>query len=208
MRPPLAPSLPEWPTDECSDCSIVAARAADRRWSTRCTVGRPRAPDTDQEPGLISPMTHNAKEALIALYKHLRAGDPPTMNNARNVLESLLSNSRHYFLEQPRHAPYGNCTFLRLRGRWHRYLGSYRPACIMHHLWRLCRVDYDSVSTPLPSPATDGERPGTYALPRCAVNHRAPAAAARAAVAATPPSRPAGPPPPACAPPAPASPPC
>src|ERR687885_1425802 len=117
MRPPLAPSLPEWPTDECSDCSIVAALAADRRWSSRCTVGRPRATDTDQEPGLISPMTHNAKEALIIeLYKHLRPGDPPTTNNARNVLESLLSNSRPYFLEQPRHAPYGNCTFLRLRG--------------------------------------------------------------------------------------------
>ncbi|HSH81238.1 MAG TPA: DNA-directed RNA polymerase subunit beta [Herpetosiphonaceae bacterium] len=42
--------------------------------------------------------THNAKEALIELYKHLRPGDPPTLDNARNLLESLLFNPRRYDL--------------------------------------------------------------------------------------------------------------
>jgi DNA-directed RNA polymerase subunit beta len=42
--------------------------------------------------------THNAREALIELYKHLRPGDPPTLDNARNLLESLLFNPRRYDL--------------------------------------------------------------------------------------------------------------
>ncbi|PDV97097.1 DNA-directed RNA polymerase subunit beta [Candidatus Chloroploca asiatica] len=41
---------------------------------------------------------HNAKEALLELYKRLRPGDPPTLENARSLLESLLFNSRRYDL--------------------------------------------------------------------------------------------------------------
>jgi DNA-directed RNA polymerase subunit beta len=40
----------------------------------------------------------NTKEALIELYKRLRPGDPPTLENARSLLESLLFNSRRYDL--------------------------------------------------------------------------------------------------------------
>jgi DNA-directed RNA polymerase subunit beta len=42
--------------------------------------------------------TRNAKEALIELYKRLRPGDPPTLENARTLLDSLLFNSRRYDL--------------------------------------------------------------------------------------------------------------
>ncbi|HZG65826.1 MAG TPA: DNA-directed RNA polymerase subunit beta, partial [Herpetosiphonaceae bacterium] len=42
--------------------------------------------------------THNAKEALIELYKHLRPGDPPTLENARTLLRSLLFDPRRYDL--------------------------------------------------------------------------------------------------------------
>ena len=40
----------------------------------------------------------NSKEALMELYKRLRPGDPPTLENARGLLESLLFNPRRYDL--------------------------------------------------------------------------------------------------------------
>ena len=42
--------------------------------------------------------TSNGEEALIELYKRLRPGDPPTLDNARSLLDSLLFNSRRYDL--------------------------------------------------------------------------------------------------------------
>lgn len=40
----------------------------------------------------------HAKEALMELYKRLRPGDPPTLENARSLIESLLFSSRRYDL--------------------------------------------------------------------------------------------------------------
>ena len=40
----------------------------------------------------------HSKEALMELYKRLRPGDPPTLENARGLLESLLFNPRRYDL--------------------------------------------------------------------------------------------------------------
>ncbi|HWQ11627.1 MAG TPA: DNA-directed RNA polymerase subunit beta [Roseiflexaceae bacterium] len=40
----------------------------------------------------------HTKEALMELYKRLRPGDPPTLDNARSLLESLLFNARRYDL--------------------------------------------------------------------------------------------------------------
>ena len=40
----------------------------------------------------------HAKEALMELYKRLRPGDPPTLDNARWLLESLLFSPRRYDL--------------------------------------------------------------------------------------------------------------
>ena len=42
--------------------------------------------------------TKNGEEALIELYKRLRPGDPPTLENARSLLQSLLFNPRRYDL--------------------------------------------------------------------------------------------------------------
>ncbi|HMO58575.1 MAG TPA: DNA-directed RNA polymerase subunit beta, partial [Roseiflexaceae bacterium] len=40
----------------------------------------------------------HTREALMELYKRLRPGDPPTLDNARSLLESLLFNARRYDL--------------------------------------------------------------------------------------------------------------
>ncbi len=42
--------------------------------------------------------THTEEEAIIDLYKRLRPGDPPTLDNAKNLLQSLLFNPRRYDL--------------------------------------------------------------------------------------------------------------
>jgi DNA-directed RNA polymerase subunit beta len=43
-------------------------------------------------------VTHTAAEALIEVYKKLRPGDPPTGDNARQLVESLFFNFRRYDL--------------------------------------------------------------------------------------------------------------
>ena len=42
--------------------------------------------------------TRNAREALIELYKRLRPGDPPTLDNAKSLLESYFFSERRYDL--------------------------------------------------------------------------------------------------------------
>ncbi|NOZ05284.1 MAG: DNA-directed RNA polymerase subunit beta [Chloroflexi bacterium] len=61
--------------------------------------------DVDQHPDhhyleatLEKDNTTNSDEALVELYKKLRPGDPPTLENARGYLESLLFNPRRYDL--------------------------------------------------------------------------------------------------------------
>src|SRR5688572_18215432 len=43
-------------------------------------------------------VTHTTAEALIEVYKKLRPGDPPTGDNARQLVESLFFNFRRYDL--------------------------------------------------------------------------------------------------------------
>src|SRR5439155_844988 len=43
-------------------------------------------------------LTHTRNEALIEVYKKLRPGDPPTADNARQLVESLFFNFRRYDL--------------------------------------------------------------------------------------------------------------
>src|SRR5687767_7378705 len=43
-------------------------------------------------------VTHSQQEALIEVYKKLRPGDPPTGDNARQLVESLFFNFRRYDL--------------------------------------------------------------------------------------------------------------
>ena len=42
--------------------------------------------------------THTQEEAIVELYKRLRPGDPPTLDNATSLLNSLLFNPRRYDL--------------------------------------------------------------------------------------------------------------
>src|SRR6476620_443533 len=59
--------------------------------------------DTDPEHPFIAStldkdLTHTQGEALIEVYKKLRPGDPPTGENARQLVESLFFNFRRYDL--------------------------------------------------------------------------------------------------------------
>jgi len=44
------------------------------------------------------PSAENKEEALLEFYKRLRPGDPPTADNARNLINSLFFNPRRYDL--------------------------------------------------------------------------------------------------------------
>jgi len=44
------------------------------------------------------PLVKSEKEALIEFYRRLRPGDPPTIENARNLINNLLFNYRRYNL--------------------------------------------------------------------------------------------------------------
>src|SRR6266508_5112400 len=59
--------------------------------------------DTDPEHTFIAStldkdLTHTQQDALIEVYKKLRPGDPPTGDNARQLVESLFFNFRRYDL--------------------------------------------------------------------------------------------------------------
>jgi DNA-directed RNA polymerase subunit beta len=59
--------------------------------------------DTDADHPFITStldkdLTHTQSEALIEVYKKLRPGDPPTTENARQLVESLFFNFRRYDL--------------------------------------------------------------------------------------------------------------
>src|SRR5258708_7292531 len=46
--------------------------------------------------------TTSVEEALIELYRKIRPGDPPTVENARNLLASLFFNARRFDLSKSR----------------------------------------------------------------------------------------------------------
>src|SRR6266498_360760 len=59
--------------------------------------------DTDPEHTFVAAtldkdLTHTQQDALIEVYKKLRPGDPPTGDNARQLVESLFFNFRRYDL--------------------------------------------------------------------------------------------------------------
>jgi DNA-directed RNA polymerase subunit beta len=47
---------------------------------------------------LLKDPTHSQEEALLEIYRRLRPGDPPTVENARNLLNALFFNFRRYDL--------------------------------------------------------------------------------------------------------------
>jgi DNA-directed RNA polymerase subunit beta len=44
--------------------------------------------------------TKNQEEGLVEMYKKLRPGDPPTLENARSLINSLFFNDRRYSLNR------------------------------------------------------------------------------------------------------------
>jgi len=60
--------------------------------------------DTSTEHSFIKatterdPMVYSEKEALIEFYRRLRPGEPPTLDNARSLLNNLFFNYRRYSL--------------------------------------------------------------------------------------------------------------
>src|SRR5579884_2348802 len=44
--------------------------------------------------------THSLEEGLVEMYKKLRPGDPPTLENARSLINSLFFNDRRYSLNR------------------------------------------------------------------------------------------------------------
>src|ERR1039458_9355639 len=61
--------------------------------------------DNDPEHGYIQATlekdaTSSVEEALIELYRKIRPGDPPTVENARNLLSSLFFNPRRFDLSK------------------------------------------------------------------------------------------------------------
>jgi DNA-directed RNA polymerase subunit beta len=44
--------------------------------------------------------THTQEEGLVEMYKKLRPGDPPTLENARSLINSLFFNDRRYSLNR------------------------------------------------------------------------------------------------------------
>jgi DNA-directed RNA polymerase subunit beta len=50
------------------------------------------------EATLARDPTNSQEEALIEIYRRLRPGDPPTQENARNLLHTMLFDERRYNL--------------------------------------------------------------------------------------------------------------
>ncbi|NTW97013.1 MAG: DNA-directed RNA polymerase subunit beta, partial [Oscillochloris sp.] len=92
-----------WQADESGDGRWVPDNELDQHGHNEHVVDALKHIDTVHEhpytqATLDKDPAHNSKEALMELYKRLRPGDPPTLENARSLLESLLFNPRRYDL--------------------------------------------------------------------------------------------------------------
>ena len=59
---------------------------------------RRRPPATSQSTLDRDPSSENKEEALLEFYRRLRPGDPPTIENAKQLINSLFFNPRRYDL--------------------------------------------------------------------------------------------------------------
>jgi DNA-directed RNA polymerase subunit beta len=76
-------------------------RSATRRTTRSARCSRRSTPTPDHQyiaSTLDKDLTKTQAEALIEVYKKLRPGDPPTGENARQLVESLFFNFRRYDL--------------------------------------------------------------------------------------------------------------
>jgi len=112
----LIPNRGAWLEFETSNKDIISVKVDRKRKLTVTTLLRAVGystseeisqlfvgVDTDPEHQYIASTlerdpTSNTSEGLVEVYKRLRPGDPPTIDNARNLVHSLFFNFRRYDL--------------------------------------------------------------------------------------------------------------
>jgi len=113
----LIPERGAWLEFETSSKDVISVKVDGKRKIPIATLLRAIGYDSDEELERLfedvdtspehrfiqttmerDPLVRSEKEALIAFYRHLRPGDPPTIENARSLINNLLFNSRRYNL--------------------------------------------------------------------------------------------------------------
>jgi len=112
----LIPNRGAWLEFETSNKDVISVKVDRKRKLTVTTLLRAigfssneeiaalfTAVDNDPEHQYIKSTldkdpTTNTNEGLVEVYKRLRPGDPPTIDNARNLVQSLFFNFRRYDL--------------------------------------------------------------------------------------------------------------
>ena len=112
----LIPNRGAWLEFETSNKNVISVKVDRKRKLTVTTLLRAigyssneeivslfSSVDTDPEHQYIQSTlekdtTTNTNEGLVEVYKRLRPGDPPTIDNARNLVNSLFFNFRRYDL--------------------------------------------------------------------------------------------------------------
>ncbi len=112
----LIPNRGAWLEFETSNKDVISVKVDRKRKLTVTTLLRAigfssneeiaalfTAVDTDPEHQYVKSTldkdpTTNTNEGLVEVYKRLRPGDPPTIDNARNLVQSLFFNFRRYDL--------------------------------------------------------------------------------------------------------------
>jgi len=113
----LIPERGAWLEFETSSKDVISVKVDGKRKIPIVTLLRAIGYGSDEELGRLfedvdtsperrfiratmerDPLVRSEKEALIEFYRHLRPGDPPTIENARNLINNLLFNSRRYNL--------------------------------------------------------------------------------------------------------------
>ncbi|MFC1987205.1 DNA-directed RNA polymerase subunit beta [Chloroflexota bacterium] len=113
----LIPSQGAWLEFETSNSGIISVKINGKRKIPSTTLLRAIGYSSDEDIlGLFSkedtspeyqsiratidrePLIKDESEALISIYRKLRPGDPPNIDNARKMIDNLFFNSMHYNL--------------------------------------------------------------------------------------------------------------
>ena len=115
----LIPSHGAWLEFETSNPDVISVKINGKRKIQATTLLRAigysgdeeimrlfEADDTNPDHKYISttmerePSVHDTPEALISIYRKLRPGDPPNLDNAQRLIENMFFNPLHYDLGQ------------------------------------------------------------------------------------------------------------
>src|SRR5258706_441519 len=90
---------PKFSVEECRNRDMTYA--APLRIKTRLTIketGGIKESEAYMDWTLDKDTTNKTEDALLELYRRVRPGDPPSVDNARNLLQSLFFNPRRFDL--------------------------------------------------------------------------------------------------------------